>query len=65
MKNIYTLLLALSAIVGITSLNNCTPDRDAGCPQKTTYKTVNLSDDELSKVPYTGYDTLYWSQTLV
>ncbi len=39
--------------------NSCKPDETPACGHASN-TTVNLTPDELAKVPYTGFDTLYF-----
>ena len=56
-----TYSLHLLTLICITALyfTSCTPDETPVCG--TAYNTtVNFTADDLSKVPYTGFDTLYF-----
>ena len=55
----YSLPLFTLLITTAIYFNSCTPDETQVCG--TAYNTtVNFTADELSKVPYTGFDTLYF-----
>ena len=55
----YSLPLFTLLITTAIYFNSCTPDETPVCG--TAYNTtVNFTADDLSKVPYTGFDTLYF-----
>lgn len=59
MRTILGYTAALLSITALALLISCKRDPCAGY-SPTEYTTINLTADEQSKVPYTGYDTLYF-----
>jgi hypothetical protein len=56
-KHLFLILLIISLVIQLQSCYD--PIKNTPCAD-TQYRTRNISQEDLSKVPYTGFDTLYF-----